>query len=126
MAGESILVVEDKAVNRKLARAVLEVEGYVVHTAPDAEEALTMLGGFQPELVLMDLQLPGMDGLELTRRIKADPRFSGMPILALTAYAMNGDREKALAAGCDDYIAKPFDTLALSQRVRELLNGRIS
>jgi CheY-like chemotaxis protein len=113
LAGEPILIVDDNPANLKLARVVLSREGFEVHTAADAEEALVALRTFRPRLILMDLQLPGMDGFELTRRLKADPATSGIVILALTAYAMKGDEEKARAAGCDGYIAKPIDTRAL-------------
>jgi two-component system, cell cycle response regulator DivK len=124
MAGEPILVVDDNAQNLKLARVMLRAEGYEVRTAVDAEEALELLAGYTPELILMDIQLPGMDGLELTRRLKADPARRRILVIALTAYAMKGDRERALAAGCDGYLAKPIDTEALSSMVGALLNGR--
>jgi two-component system, cell cycle response regulator DivK len=110
MAGEAILVVDDQPANLKLARVMLASEGYEVRTAADAEEALTVLRDFRPRLILMDIQLPGMDGLELTRRLKADPATRDVVILAMTAYAMKGDDEKALAAGCDGYVSKPIDT----------------
>ena len=113
MAGETILVVDDSAVNLKLARVVLSCEGYVVRTAADAEDALRLLATFTPSLILMDIQLPGMSGLDLTRRLKADPATKHIVILALTAYAMKGDEEKARAAGCDGYITKPIDVGAL-------------
>src|SRR6185503_9118831 len=104
MAGEPILIVDDNLVNLKLARVLLAGEGYTVRTAVNAEQALAALQGFLPRLILMDLQLPGMDGLELTRRLKADPAMSGIVIIAMTAYAMKGDDEKARLAGCDGYI----------------------
>jgi CheY-like chemotaxis protein len=110
MAREAILVVDDQPANLKLARVMLASEGYEVRTAADAEEALTVLRDFRPRLILMDIQLPGMDGLELTRRLKADPATRDVVILAMTAYAMKGDDEKALAAGCDGYVSKPIDT----------------
>lgn len=113
MAGEPILIVDDNPQNLKLARVLLSGEGYEVRTAVDAEEALQILESFTPRLILMDLQLPGMDGLELTRRLKGDPRFRRIIVLALTAYAMKGDDQKARAAGCDGYITKPIDTDAL-------------
>lgn len=113
MAGEAILIVDDNSTNLKLVRVLLEEEGYDVRTATNAEDALAELRRRVPRLILMDLQLPGMDGLELTRRLKADPRTSPCVILAVTAYAMKGDQEKALAAGCDGYIPKPLDTRAL-------------
>ena len=113
MAGETILIVDDNAANLKLARILLQGEGYQVRTAADAEEALRVLETFTPRLILMDIQLPGMDGLELTRRLKADLATRDIVILALTAYAMKGDEEKARAAGCDGYIAKPIDVDSL-------------
>jgi CheY-like chemotaxis protein len=110
MPGETILVVDDNYLNLKLTKVLLDGEGYAVATAQDAEEAMRFLERVKPRLILMDLQLPGMDGLALTRRLKADPATSPIIILALTAYAMKGDEEKALAAGCDGYIPKPIDT----------------
>ena len=118
MNDEPILIVDDNPTNLKLARVLLAGEGYPVRTAGDAEEALAVLQTFRPRLILMDLQLPGMDGLELTRRLKAHPEFGSIVILALTAYAMKGDDEKALAAGCDGYIAKPLDTRTLPDVIR--------
>ena len=115
MASEPILIVDDNPLNLKLARVLLTTEGYEVRTAAHAAEALGVLEGFRPRLILMDIQLPGMDGLELTRRLKADPALRGTVILALTAYAMKGDEEKALDAGCDGYIAKPMDTRTLPE-----------
>jgi len=113
VAGEPILIVDDNLTNLKLARVLLAGEGYVVRTAADAEEAMAVLEEFRPRLILMDIQLPGMDGLELTRRIKADPAMAAITILALTAYAMKGDQDRVLAAGCDGYVTKPIDTRAL-------------
>jgi len=113
VAREPVLVVDDNPENLKLVRVLLQTEGYEVLTAQDAEQALTLLKNTRPRLILMDLQLPGMDGLELTRRIKADPATRDIVILALTAYAMRGDEDKALAAGCDAYLSKPIDTQAL-------------
>jgi len=114
---DSILIVDDNEQNLKLARVILVTEGYDVRTAGDAEEALTVLEAFTPRLILMDLQLPGMDGLELTRRLKADPVRQAIVVIALTAYAMKGDAEKARAAGCDDYVTKPIDTAELPRVV---------
>jgi CheY-like chemotaxis protein len=113
MSRHRILVVDDNPQNLKLVRVLLTLENYDVRSAGDAEEALRTLETFTPGLILMDLQLPGMDGLELTRRLKADPARRGILIVALTAYAMKGDEEKALAAGCDAYVSKPIDTRAL-------------
>jgi CheY-like chemotaxis protein len=106
---ERVLIVDDNATNLKLARVVLEDEGYDVRTAEDAEDALQVLERFGPQVVLMDLQLPGITGLELTARLKSDPARRHITVVALTAYAMKGDEEKARAAGCDDYLTKPID-----------------
>ena len=102
---------------------ILTSEGYHVRTAVDAEDALRVLASFAPRLILMDLQLPGMDGLTLTRQLKHDPTRQGMLIVALTAYAMKGDEAKAVAAGCDGYITKPIDTDTFAQLVRDYLAG---
>ena len=125
MAGESILIVDDNAANLKLARVLLAVDGFELRTAASAEEALTLLESFTPRLILMDLQLPGIDGLELTRRLKADPARRGIIVLALTAYAMKGDDEKAFAAGCDGYITKPIDPDAFSAIVKRYLSPKV-
>jgi CheY-like chemotaxis protein len=124
VAGEAILVVDDNAANLKLARVLLQSEGYEVRTAPDAEGALQLLQSFTPRLILMDIQLPGMDGLELTRRLKADSATKDIVILALTAYAMKGDEEKARAAGCDGYVAKPIDIDSLPRVIAEHLRSQ--
>jgi CheY-like chemotaxis protein len=113
MAAVPVLIVDDSQVNLKLARVLLTAAGYDVHTAGDAEQALAAIRRSPPRLILMDVQLPGMDGLELTRRLKSDPATRNIPILALTAYAMEGDEIRARAAGCDGYISKPIDTRAL-------------
>jgi CheY-like chemotaxis protein len=123
VAGEPILIVDDNAANLKLARVLLSGEGYEVRTAGDAEQALELLESFHPRLILMDLQLPGMDGLELTRRLKADPTRRDIAVIALTAYAMKGDEEKARAAGCDDYVTKPIDTEELPRLVADHLSA---
>jgi two-component system, cell cycle response regulator DivK len=126
VAGEPILIVDDNPTNLKLARVLLAGEGYQVRTAGDAEEALAVLQAYRPRLILMDIQLPGMDGLELTRRIKADPATAAITVLALTAYAMKGDADKAMAAGCDGYVAKPIDTRALPGVIEGYLTGHAS
>ncbi len=123
MGGEPIRIVDDNAANLKLARVLLTGEGYEVRTAADAEEALAGLEGFRPRVILMDLQMPGMDGFALTRRLKADPATREIVILALTAYAMKGDEERARAAGCDGYVAKPIDTRALPGLIARHLAG---
>ena len=121
MASEAILIVDDNPVNLKLAYLLLAGEGHQVRTATDAEEALKVLQEFSPRLILMDVQLPGMDGLELTRRLKADPATRDITILGLTAYAMKGDEEKILAAGCDGYVSKPIDTRTLPELILHYL-----
>jgi CheY-like chemotaxis protein len=121
MPGEPILIVDDNVVNLKLARILLQGEGYDVRTAVTAEDALNLLSTFAPRLVLTDIQLPGMDGLELTRRLKADVATRDVVVLALTAYAMKGDEEKALAAGCDGYVTKPIDISGLPKVIAEHL-----
>jgi two-component system cell cycle response regulator DivK len=121
VAGEPILIVDDNPANLKLARVLLGAAGYEVRVAADAEEALALLASFRPRLILMDLQLPGMDGLTLTRRLKDDPATRQIAILALTAYAMKGDEQKALAAGCDGYVAKPIDTRTLPATIAATL-----
>jgi two-component system cell cycle response regulator DivK len=122
MPGEPILIVDDTPVNLKLTRILLEHEGYDVRTAEGAEKALELLEGFRPRLVLADIQMPGIDGLEMTRRIRQDPRHRDILVVALTALAMQGDEEKAIAAGCDGYITKPINPRALAERVRGYLN----
>ena len=118
MSAKCILLVEDKDLNRKVVRIVLKAKGYKVLEATAAEETLEILQAETPDLILMDTALPGgTDGEELTQQIKADPRWSHVPILALTAVAMKGDRERILRAGCDDYISKPIDTHILVELV---------
>lgn len=123
MANDRILIVDDNAVNLKLMRVLLTSEGYTVRTAADAEEALVTLREFAPRLIVMDIQLPGMDGLALTRKLKADPATSGAIILGLTAYAMKGDEQRVLEAGCDGYLAKPIDTRTFPALVARYLTA---
>jgi CheY-like chemotaxis protein len=113
MAGEAILIVDDNPMNLKLTRVLLAGAGYEVRTATDAREAMAVLAEFHPRLILMDIQLPDMDGLELTRRLKIEPANRDIIIIALTAYAMKGDHQKALESGCEGYITKPIDTRTL-------------
>ncbi|HEY2017722.1 MAG TPA: response regulator [Bryobacteraceae bacterium] len=124
MAGEPILIVDDTPVNLKLTRILLVNEGYKVLTAASAEEALELLRGYHPDLVLADIQLPGIDGLELTRRIKKNETTRDISVVALTAFATQGDEQKAIDAGCDGYITKPIDTRALGARIRAFLDHR--
>ncbi len=119
-----ILVVDDNAVNSKLIRDLLEMEGHEVMAAMDAVEALERLAeGRAPDLILMDISLPGMDGLTLTRQLRATPHYARVPIVALTAFAMRGDDEKARAAGCAGYITKPIDTRRFPEQVQQHLAG---
>ena len=118
-----ILVVDDNPINLKLASDVLEMEGYSTLKAVDAERAQEMLEQTIPDLILMDIALPGMDGLTLTRKLKADERLRHVPVIALTAFAMKGDDRKALEAGCDGYITKPIDTRKLGEQVAEWLRS---
>jgi two-component system cell cycle response regulator DivK len=122
VAGELLVIVDDNPANLKVVRLLLTAEGYDVRTATSAEEVLLLLETLHPPLILMDLQLPGMDGLELTRRLKADSARRDIYILAITAYAMLGDEEKARAAGCDGYITKPIDTRTLPSVVSSCLD----
>jgi CheY-like chemotaxis protein len=124
MSGEPILIVDDSALSSKLTLLVLEGEGYDIRIASSAEQALAILREFRPRLILMDRRLPGMDGLELTRRLKADPERQEVVIIALTAHAMDSDRQLAFDAGCDDYVSKPIDTEALPRLVADWLAGR--
>lgn len=124
MAGEPILIVDDNPVNLKLARILLASEGYDVRTAESADEAFTRVREARPRIILMDIQLPGVDGLEATRRLKADPETRDIIVIALTAYAMMGDRERALEAGCDAYVTKPIDTRTLPGIIATHLAGR--
>ena len=121
MPGETILIVDDNATNLKLARVLLTALGYATLTAVDADDALARLREYRPELILMDLQLPGMDGFALTRALKDSPDTMTIPIVALTAYAMKGDDERARAAGCDGYVTKPIDANMLTATIEECL-----
>jgi two-component system cell cycle response regulator DivK len=114
-----ILVVEDHEENRRIVRDLLTSAGYEIVEAVTGEEGVTMAERERPDLILMDIQLPGIDGYETTRRIKANPASSRIPIIAVTSYALSGDDVKALAAGCDAYVTKPFSPRALLAKVRE-------
>lgn len=116
-----ILVVEDNTINSKLAQRVLSHEGFEVAIAGDAESALTHVQASPPDLILLDLQLPGMDGLSLTRLLKADPRTRTIQVVAFTAHAMKHELEKARAAGCDGCITKPIDTRQFPAQVAAFL-----
>lgn len=124
MNGTRVLIVEDSVVNAKLVAYVLGARGCVVEVAASAREARVILEGFAPEVVLMDLQLPEEDGLTFTRALRRDPATRDVAIVAVTAYAMKGDAERALAAGCDGYITKPIDTRTFVDELSELLAER--
>jgi CheY-like chemotaxis protein len=117
----TILIVDDNPTNLKLAADVLEFEGHIIARARDADEAQELLKHTQPNLILMDIQMPGMDGLTLTRLLKANPSYQHIPIVALTAFAMKGDEDKAREAGCHSYIIKPIETRKLPGQVAEIL-----
>lgn len=117
----AILIVDDNPSNTKLLAFLLQSRGYDVRTAANAEDALSAIAERPPRLILMDIQLPGMDGLSLTRQLKADPATRDISIIAATAYAMKGDQERALAAGCDGYITKPIDTRKLPVDIARFL-----
>jgi CheY-like chemotaxis protein len=117
----TILVVDDNPTNLKLAADVLECAGHRVLRAHDAGEAQDVLTHSLPDLILMDIQMPGMDGLTLTRLLKANPDYQHIRVVALTAFAMKGDDRKAIEAGCDSYITKPIDTRKLPVQVAEIL-----
>jgi len=117
-----ILIVDDNIDNLELAEILLHSEGYDVRVAQDASEAMETLRYLRPDLILMDVQLPGMDGLELTRRLRRIPILDGVIIVALSAYAMTSDKANALEAGCDGYMTKPIDTRTFPSTVRAFLD----
>ena len=119
-----VLYIEDNDFNVYVVRLRLKRAGFEVVIATTAEEGLAMVGAEAPDLILMDLNLPGLDGWEATRRLKAAPETKHIPVVALSAHAMEGDREKALAAGCDDYDTKPVDFVRLLGKIETLLAGR--
>ena len=117
-----ILVVDDNLDSRELVLKVLKKEGLKLYEAVDGQDALDKVEEWHPDLILMDISLPKIDGYEVTRRLKKDSRFSSIPVIALTAHAMKGDREKALAAGCDGYISKPINIHSLYGLIASFLN----
>jgi two-component system cell cycle response regulator DivK len=116
-----ILVVEDHEDNRQILRDLLESAGYDMIEAEDGEQALTKAANYRPDMILMDIQLPILDGYEAARRLKADPTLKAIPIIVVTSYALSGDEEKAYAAGCDAYVTKPYDPIALLEMIRQQL-----
>ena len=124
MTRKVILNVEDNEANRKIVRYLFTSKGYKVIEAMDGEEGVRMAEQERPDIILMDVQLPKMDGYEATRRIKANPALREIPIIAVTSFALSGDNVKAMEAGCDDYIAKPFKPRNLLEKVEKLLGAR--
>ena len=122
-SSQKILVVEDNQDNRELVVKVLKIKGYHVIEAVDGEEAIEKTRAENPDLILMDLFIPKIDGYEVTRRLKRDIDLKSIPIIALTAHAMKGDMEVALAAGCDGYIPKPIDVRELPKQIEHFLKG---
>ncbi len=123
---QSVFIVDDNHINLKLICDVLSYEGFTVYSAEDAETALSVIIDRQPGVILMDIQLPRMDGLTLTRILKSKPETSHIPIIAVTSFAMAGDEEKAMSAGCDGYLTKPIDTHTLPVLVRQFLESSTS
>jgi len=121
---QKVLIVEDNPLNMRLIEMVLQVNSYTLLKATDGEEALDIATRERPDLVLMDIRLPKVSGLEVARRLKENPAFSHIPIIALTAHAMKGDKEKAIEAGCDSYLSKPIDTRELPKLVADMLLRR--
>ena len=118
---EKILIVEDNPQSMKIVMMALRPHGYNLLEATDGEEALEIVSREKPDLIIMDVQLPRLSGLEVTRRLRQMPAFSHVPIIVITAYAMKGDKEKAIEAGCDAYFTKPINTRELPQIVAEML-----
>lgn len=118
-----VLIVDDNAMNVAIAQVVLLAEKFEVETAADGLQAMQMVASFQPDLILMDIQIPGKDGLEVTRELKADPATQHIRIIAFTAFAMRGDEAKMLAAGCDGYLCKPIDVRTFGAHVRAFLEA---
>ncbi len=121
---QKILLVEDNEMNRDMLSRRLKRKGYDVVVAIDGAEGLAKARSESPALILMDMSLPVLDGWEATRQIKADPQLSAVPVIALTAHAMTGDREKALEAGCDDYDTKPIELKRLLEKMHKLLGDQ--
>ena len=121
---KKILIVEDDPKNMKVVAMALRPHGYTLLKATDGEEALEITLRDTPDLILLDMQLPKMSGLEVTRKLREMPAFSHIPIIALTAYAMKGDKEKFIEAGCDAYLSKPINTRELPRVIAEILSGQ--
>jgi len=123
MVGKTILIVEDNQLNRKLLEIILQPHGYRLLSAINGVEAIQIATREQPDLILMDMHLPKVSGYDATRILKSQPETAHIAIVALTAQAMEDQREQALIAGCDDYISKPIDTRAFPDQVRQYLNS---
>jgi two-component system cell cycle response regulator DivK len=123
LAGRRVLIVDDNALNIELAAFVLEAAGFIVDVAMDATQVRPRIDAARPDLILMDIQLPGVDGLEVTRQLKSDPATQGIAVAAFTAFAMKGDEAKMRAAGCDGYIAKPIDVRTFASQVSACLGA---
>jgi len=121
MPADKILIIEDNLLNLELATDLLEVHGYLVFKAQNAETGLRLARAAAPDLILMDLSLPGMDGLQATKALKSDPATRHLPVIALTAHAMKGDQEVALKAQCDGYLAKPIDTRSFAETIASFI-----
>ena len=121
--GKKILIIEDNPLNRELMMTVLKARGYELEALEDARGAVDKIKEFKPDLLLLDIMLPGIDGLTLTGDIRNDPETEDLKIIAVTAYAMRGDRERIIEAGCDGYISKPVDTRKLPGQIEEYLSG---
>lgn len=119
---KTILVIEDQEDNRRILRDLLGNSGFIVTEATTGLQGVEKASELKPDLILMDIQLPGIDGYEATRRIKAQPELAAIPIIAVTSYALSGDDAKAYEAGCNDYISKPFSPRQLLAKVREFLS----
>ena len=124
MSKETILIVEDSPLNRKLVTAILRPRGYNLLIAVDGEQAIEIATREQPDLILMDMQLPKVSGYEATKTLKSQPETKNIPIVALTAHAMENERERAMTARCDGYITKPIDTRAFPDMIRQYLDLR--
>ena len=123
MSAPCVLIVDDNAINIDLVRCVLDADGFKVESVQDPRLAVEHIAQSRPDLILMDIQMPGIDGLELTRRLKSDPAMRGIVVVAFTAYAMKGDEARLRSAGCDAYLSKPIDVATFAQTVRAHLRA---
>jgi CheY-like chemotaxis protein len=117
----NVLIAEDNSINRELLREVLETRGFAVEEACDGQVALQMIEQSRPDVLLLDIGMPVLDGFAVVRKIRENPRLAGLPVLAVTAYAMQGDREKILSSGFDGYLSKPINTVLLIEELQRLV-----